>query len=247
MQLRQWMTLISHDQPVLVYFWNSCCLPWKASQSRMGEQTYFGTPHLGPVTIEIQRGCQMMSENPPPMHGALVQSRSSKDGSRWKQMEAMGGRPFEILWVWSRWMELSFSPALLTQCGTVRHRVAGCTRHPFDPKRSKAMRRQGYWHGVHNPRLHSWNLQHDQSVNLISCDTVRHHQRAKTSYEASRNSQSLVSQLHNLNGSGHITWIFYLSSHVHVRRQDMSWRYLNIIIYWNYIFSLYYIYISIKI
>ena len=63
---------------------------------KSGEQTFFfWIPHLGPA-IEIQRG-QMMSENPPAMHGALVQSRSSKDGSRWKQMEAMGGRPFEIL------------------------------------------------------------------------------------------------------------------------------------------------------
>lgn len=141
MQLRQWMTLISHDQPVLVYFWNSCCLPWKASQSRMGEQTYFGTPHLGPVTIEIQRGCQMMSENPPPMHGALVQSRSSKDGSRWKQMEAMGGRPFEILWVWSPtgdgWNFLSHLHCWLSAapCGTVWHAAPVTHLIQSDPKR----------------------------------------------------------------------------------------------------------------
>ena len=161
------------------------------------------------------------------------------DGSRWRQWVGGPLRSFES----DRQLEMDGTFFLTCTADSVRHRAACCTRHPFDPKRSKAMRRQDYWHGVHNPRLHSWNLQHDQSVNLISCDTVRHHQRAKTSYEASRNSQSLVSQLHHLNGSGHITWIFYLSSHVHVRRQDMSWRYLNIIIYWNYIFALSLLYI----
>lgn len=121
------------------------------------------------------------------------------DGSRWRQWVGGPSRSFES----DRQLEMDGTFFLTCTADSVRHRAACCTRHPFDPKRSKAMRRQDYWHGVHNPRLHSWNLQHDQSVNLISlisCDTVRHHQRAKTSYEAC-NMASLLMDVEMLRGS----------------------------------------------
>ena len=158
------------------------------------------------------------AENPPPMHGALVQSRSSKDGSRWKQMEAMGGRPFES----DRQLEMDHGTFFLTcTADSVRHRAAPCGMLHPSPIWSKAIQSD------EAPRLLAWSSHGNSTagtsnminlISLISCDTVRHHQRAKTSYETSRNSQSLVSQLHHLNGSGHITWIFCLHMCMYVDR-----------------------------
>lgn len=140
------------------------------------------------------------------------------DGSRWRQW--VGG-PLSLI-ANLRWiMELSFSPALLTQCGTVRHRAAPCGMLHPSPIWSKAIQSD------EAPRLLAWSSHGDSTagtsnminlISLISCDTVRHHQRAKTSYETSRNSQSLVSQLHHLNGSGHIAWIFCLHMCMYVDR-----------------------------
>lgn len=56
-------------------------------------------------------------------------------------MEADGGNgwealrdPLSLIANW-KWMELSFSPALLTQCGTVRHAAPVTHLIQSDPKR----------------------------------------------------------------------------------------------------------------